>query len=108
MSSNDPVPAELFAMRRGERLAHFYPSATLVNMCGTGAVVRVLLTPDDAGPYWCWWKNDKATMSMAWDAEVLFRMCSPDGFERAERNGEGKVIRVHVDVMREATVEELK
>lgn len=49
VSMSMPIPVELFAIRRGERLVHFYPSATLVNMCGTVQVVRVRLTPDDAG-----------------------------------------------------------
>jgi dipeptidyl aminopeptidase/acylaminoacyl peptidase len=101
---SEPVPVDLFAMRRGERLTHFYPSAALVSMCGTGTVVRVRLTPDEAGTHWCWWKRDGAVFFVH-DDEHRVRICSPDGFERAERDGHGKVVRVRVDVLREATTE---
>lgn len=41
-----PTPVELFAMRRGARLVHFYPSDSWVSAHGTGPVLRVRLTPD--------------------------------------------------------------
>jgi hypothetical protein len=71
-------------------------------MCGTGQVVKVRLTPDVAGSKWAWCRSDW-TISMVYDTEDLVRMCSPDGFARDERVGNGKVRRVRVEVLGEAT-----
>jgi hypothetical protein len=93
----------MFAMRRGERLVHFYPSALAVDMCGTGPVVRVRVTPDDAGTHWAWCRTD-GVISMVYDHEDIVRMCAPDGFAFAEQAGEGRVRRVRAEVIGEAEV----
>lgn len=45
---------------------------------------------------WAWWNNEKKRFSMIYPAEMIVRMCSPDGFKRAEERGEGKVVKVIV------------
>lgn len=97
---------ELFAMRRGDRIEHFYPSTVAVRMCGPGTIVRVRVTDDPAGAHWAWWNAERRHHSFVYGFRDAVAMCFPYGPEAETARGRGEVVQVRVDVLRDATAEE--
>lgn len=45
---------------------------------------------------WAWWEEDRKEFKFVYPSETIVRMCSPDGFQRKELDGEGKVMKVKI------------
>jgi len=45
---------------------------------------------------WAYWDAKKETYFHLYKSERLVRMCSPDGYEKYEKEGHGKVVPVWV------------
>ena len=50
---------------------------------------------------WAWWDAEKKTFCHIYPKEICVRICSPDGFAKAEADGRGKVMRVKVSAVKE-------
>lgn len=99
----------MFAVRRGEWLHSFFPHAGLCGTCtDSDPVVRVRVTPDDSGDHWSWWDTARGVFLFTNGHREGVEICFPYGTKVDEERGRGKVIRVRVDVLREATEEELR
>jgi len=46
--------------------------------------------------YWAW-KDSDGNYHHIYPGRLLVEMCSPDGFERAVKDGEGKIVKVHIE-----------
>lgn len=104
-----PAPVEMWALRHDGKLRNFFPSIRQCRMCSaTDPVVRVRVTQDDDGAFWAWWSNERKTFSYTNSNRHGVEVCFTYGSKAAEEHGEGKVVRVRVDVLREATKEELR
>jgi hypothetical protein len=45
---------------------------------------------------WAWWDAEQQTYKFIYPQRFCVVICSPDGFERATREGKGKIMRVTV------------
>jgi hypothetical protein len=59
-------------------------------------IVPVLVSLDPNGDYYGWIKTGKEVPNMIYPKLFLLSMCFPYGVEAAERNGEGKIVRLTV------------
>lgn len=48
---------------------------------------------------WAWWSNEDKKFYHVYPSEPVVRMCSPDGFENAEKDKEGFVAQVKIEVV---------
>lgn len=46
--------------------------------------------------YWAWYNNEEGAYRHIYPRRSLVEMCSPDGFKKATKNGEGKIVEVEI------------
>lgn len=47
--------------------------------------------------YWAWWDNEEETFRYIYRIRAVVEMCSPDKFESAEENGEGRIVQIKIE-----------
>ena len=114
IAAESAQPAErtwdFFALRRGERFAHFYPSETQVKMCGDGPIVRVRATKDADGDYFGWYNSfhphngsHQGHLSFVYPHRTAVEICFPYGPAAETQRGHGEIVRARVEEIPRST-----
>ena len=100
---------QLYALRRGDRFEHFFPSTVQLTMCGDDPKWLVQLVLDPDGPLWGWYnshhpsnRNSRGQVSMIYPSEVQVRICFPYAPEAETKRGHGEIVRLRVEPVRPA------
>lgn len=97
-------------------LSHFFPSAFTTRLCTEGTRNKVLLVrleetqcaPDengveDAPIFWTWYEAKDQTFHFTNESVHGVSICFPYGTKAEEKRGNGRLTRVIVTIVREAT-----
>lgn len=95
MPINLPFYAHAYEDDGAVHFEHLYPSRQLVELCGGGRPVRVVVTEDENGAYWGWRSAD-GRISMVYPSREQVEVCFPYGTQVQEERGIGRVVRLDV------------
>jgi hypothetical protein len=100
---------QLYAMKRGERFEHFYPSTMQLTMCGSDPYFLVELRLDPEGIHWGWYEShhphnrwSRGHVSMIYPHRMAVEICFPYGPEIETKMGHGEIVRLGVKAIRPA------
>jgi len=99
----------LYALRREEGFAHFYPSTIQLTMCGTAPHWLVQLAVDADGDLWGWYhthhphnRESRGHVSMIYSHRKSVEICFPYGPDAETERGRGEIVRLRVTPVRPA------
>lgn len=95
-------PQQMWARRCLDgKLEHFMLSRFGVQMCGVPSeeIVRVRLTPDDDGPFWCWYDYRERRITLVFGSLLLLSTCFTYGIDVAEKCGSGIRLRARAEAV---------
>lgn len=94
-------------------LWNFYSSIFVTRLALSGdcrTLREVVITPwegpEEKALYWGWWDNEDKEFQFIYYGKFLVEMCFPYGCKVEEEAGKGKLMPVHVEVIREVPADE--
>lgn len=94
---------ELFAHRRADgTFEDFFGNTSALGLCGHKKdIFRVRVTEDPEGPMWGWWCSRTSRHTMIFAHKDKFEICFPYGSKASEQAGQGEVVRLRVEPLKE-------
>ncbi len=87
---------KFYAHKTEKGYRDIYPSEMQVGMCGDQPIIPIQVTEDENGEYWGWKQADDNKICMIWPSFVQLQICFPYGIDAAEKHGEGKRVKLHI------------
>lgn len=83
------------------RYVHFYSHEGSARLCGHNEVFKVRIkecSNELDNTHWAWWENECREFKFTHYNKTGVKMCFPYGFKTMEKNGEGKLLPVVVEL----------